>query len=269
MKCGVAVWNWYGPPGPLTDFVEELVGEGFEAVSVQPRQILDLEEREVADLNALLDEHEMPVTIHAAAGQFTAELMRGLLDHLGGRLHAVTLDGIMRAAPTGRRWDAAGMVETLLMVERLGADTGVLYGIEDFPIDAEAVSEFTDDLRPVRGNARWGMLVDLGHLNLRRHDSEYFGRMSVEENIARLPAPIIEVHVHDNPGDRDAHMPLGSGTLDYEAAAAALRAKGFDGISTIEVCPALHDRRPAEVWETRAESLHRWERAWEDAAAGA
>lgn len=265
MRCGVAIWNWYDASWPLTEFVEELVREGFEAVSVQPPQILELEESEVADLNALLDEYEMPVTVHAAADAFTAESMQGLLDRLGDRLHAVTLDGIRRRPPEGRRWDAARMVQTLLMIEDLGADTGVRYGIEDFPIDADAMSEFADDLQPVEGNMRWGMLVDLGHLNLRRHDSEYFGRMSVRENIERLPVPIIEVHVHDNPGDRDLHMPLGSGTLDYAAAAAALRARGFDGISTIEVCPALHDRRPGDVWETRAGSLDLWRGVWEDA----
>jgi len=265
VKCGVAVWNWHEPPQALTDFVAELATEGFEAVSVQPRQVLDLGEGELADLNALLDEHGMPVTVHAAAGTFTAELLHGLLDCLGARLYATTFDGIMSWAPSGRRWDAAQMVQTLLMVERVGAETGVRYGIEDFPIDATALAEFADDLAPVRDNSRWGMLVDLGHLNLRRHDAEYFGRLSVAENIARLPAPVIEVHIHDNPGDRDLHMPLGTGTLDYAEAAGALRAAGFDGIATIEVCPGLHDRRPADVWATRAESLNLWRQAWEDA----
>ncbi|MFP4249249.1 MAG: sugar phosphate isomerase/epimerase family protein [Armatimonadota bacterium] len=265
MKCGVAVWNWLEPSRTLIGLMEELVSEGFEAISVQPRQVLGLDDGELAEMIALLDENEMPVTVHAAADQFTEELMRGLLDRLGPRLRAVTLDGVMRSAPSGKRWDAALMVETLLMVERLGATTGARYGIEDFPIDGAAMSDFADELRPLRRNERWGMLLDIGHLNLRRNDAEYFGRMSVAENIERLPVPVIEVHVHDNPGDRDMHMPLGSGTLDYEEAAAALRARGFDGISTIEVCPSLHGRRPAEVWGTRAESLERWRRAWRDA----
>ncbi len=263
MKYGVAVWNWLEPPRSLTSFVAELVTEGFEAISVQPPQILGLAAGELAELTGLLDEHEMPVTVHAAAANFTADLMQGLLDRLGARFHAVTFDGTMVAAPTGRRWDAAGMVPTLMMVERLGADVGVRYGIEDFPIDPVALSEFAADLQPVCENPRWGMLVDIGHLNLRRHDSEYFGRLSVAENIARLPAPVIEVHVHDNPGDRDVHMPLGSGTLNYVAAAQALRAAGFDGISTIEVCPGMHGKKPAEVWATRAESRNLWQAAWE------
>jgi sugar phosphate isomerase/epimerase len=265
MKCGVAVWNWLEPSRTLVELVEQLIREGFEAISVQPRQMLGLDDGELADMIALLDDNEMPVTVHAAADQFKAELMQGLLDRLGAHLHAVTLDGVMRWTPSGKRWDAALMAETLLMVERVGADVGVRYGIEDFPIDAEAMSEFADELRPLRGNERWGMLLDIGHLNLRRNDAEYFGRMSVAENIERLPAPIIEVHVHDNPGDRDMHMPLGSGTLDYAEAASALRARSFDGISTIEVCPSLHGRRPAEVWGTRAESLERWRRAWQSA----
>lgn len=265
MKYGVAVWNWLTPGESLTDFVEELLAEGFEAISVQPRQIMELRAEELAELTQVLDRHDMPVTVHAAAAQFPADLMEGLVDRLGARLHAATFDGIMAAAPVGARWDAARMVETLLTVERLGADAGVRYGIEDFPIDAEALAEFADELRPLLGKVRWGMLVDLGHLNLRRHQSEYFRRHSVAENIERLPVPVIEVHVHDNPGDRDLHLPLGSGTLDYAAAARALRASGFDGIATIEVCPGLHGRPPREVWATRAESLNRWREAWEAA----
>ena len=262
MKCGVAVWNWLVPPRTLTEFVPELLAEGFEAISVQPRQILSLDERELADLNALLDEHQVPVTVHAAAGAFTEELMEGLLDRLGARFHAVTFDGIRNWAPVGMRWNARRMVEKLLMVERLGTEMGVRYGIEDFPIDAVAMEEFGEDLQPVLGNERWGMLLDIGHLNLRRHDAEYFGRISVEENIERLPTTVHEVHVHDNPGDRDMHMPLGTGTLDFRAAAAGLRAIGFDGISTIEVCPSLHGRQPEDVWQTRAESLNLWREAW-------
>lgn len=266
MKCGVAVWNWLEPSRTLISFVEELITEGFEAISVQPPQILGLEEGELADLNALLDEHEMPVTVHAAVTNFPEELLRGLLDRLGARLYATTFDGVRTWAPAGMRWDAARMVQTLLMVDRLGAETGLRYGIEDFPIDAEAMAEFAEDLQPVLSNERYGMLLDIGHLNLRRFDSEYFGSRSVAENIARLPARIHEIHIHDNPGDRDMHMPLGTGTLDYAEAAEALRAAGFDGIATIEVCPGLHDRRPADVWETRAESLNLWREAWEAAS---
>lgn len=262
MKCGVAVWNWLEPGRSLTDLVGELVAEGFEAIAVQPWQILNLEAGELAELNRLLDRHEMPVTVHAAAAHFPEDVMAGLCERVGSRLYAVTFDGIMIWAPMGRRWDAARMAQTLLVVERLGAETGVRYGIEDFPIDAKALAEFAEDLQPVRDKARWGMLVDLGHLNLRRHDAEYFGGRSVAENLERLPVPVIEVHVHDNPGDRDLHLPLGSGTLDYGEAARALRARGFEGIATIEVCPELHGRQPREVWGTRAESLSRWRAAW-------
>lgn len=268
MKYGVAVWNWHAPPQPLAEFVAELVCEGFEAIAVQPREILGLDPKQLADVLAVLDENEMPVTVHAAAADFPAETLQGLLDSLGNRLHAVTFDGVMVPTPSGRRWDTATMVQTLLLVDRLGSGVGVRFGIEDFPIDAAALEEFSADLKPVRDNPRWGMLVDLGHLNLRRHATEYFGRRTVAENIRCLPAPIHELHIHDNDGTRDAHMPLGSGTLEYVEAARALREVGFDGIATIEVCPSLHGRRPAEVWGTRAESLRRWRTAWEAAATG-
>lgn len=263
MKYGVAVWNWHSPPQPLPEFIAELMSEGFQAIAVQPREILGLDDQELTDVLILLDEHAMPVTVHASAADFPAETMQALLGRLGNRFHAVTFDGIMVPAPSGRRWDAATMAQTLQMVDRLGAEVGVRFGIEDFPIDAEAMTEFAADLAPVRGNPRWGMLVDLGHLNLRRHTSKYFGDRSLTDNIRCLPVTVHELHIHDNDGTRDVHMPLGTGTLDFAEAARALREVGFDGIATIEVCPGLHGRRPAEVWQTRAESLNRWREAWE------
>ena len=62
----------------------------------------------------------------------------------------------------------------------------------------------------------------------------------------------MHVHVHDNDGTADQHLPLGEGTLDVAAAARALHAQQYDGLVTIEV---FED-------EGRARSRERWEAAW-------
>ncbi len=73
------------------------------------------------------------------------------------------------------------------------------------------------------------MLLDLGHLNLMAEDPV--------RAVRDLPIPVCEVHVHDNKGKEDDHMPLGWGKLPLEGIVRSLRRAGFDGIWTLEIRP--------------------------------
>ena len=50
-----------------------------------------------------------------------------------------------------------------------------------------------------------GMCFDIGHA----HTTDQMSEMMV------LKDKFINVHVHDNLGDKDAHLPLGQGTIDF------------------------------------------------------
>jgi sugar phosphate isomerase/epimerase len=63
------------------------------------------------------------------------------------------------------------------------------------------------------------------------------------------------VHVHDNVGADDLHLPLGSGTVDWLAVVGALKAVGYDGTVTLEV----FDTEPEYV----DLSLRLWRKWWE------
>ena len=43
------------------------------------------------------------------------------------------------------------------------------------------------------------------------------------------------MHVHDNKGRFDEHLPLGVGNVDWPEAARALRGASYDGTVTLEV----------------------------------
>ncbi len=82
-----------------------------------------------------------------------------------------------------------------------------------------------------------GLLIDIGHLNL------YVRRMGkrADEYIEALPLAIHELHLHDNDGVRDYHLPLyprqGSILPIMGDVVSGLKKKGFDGIVTLEVIP--------------------------------
>ena len=77
--------------------------------------------------------------------------------------------------------------------------------------------------------ARLGLLLDLGHLHVMSQNAA--------ADIAALPLPVHEVHVSDNSGKTDEHMPLGKGNLPIDEIAVELCKAGFEGIWTLEMRP--------------------------------
>lgn len=56
---------------------------------------------------------------------------------------------------------------------------------------------------------RAGVCLDIGHLNL-------FSKVPMEEWFEKLGNRIYELHVHDNFGVDDDHLPIGKGNIDFE-----------------------------------------------------
>lgn len=73
--------------------------------------------------------------------------------------------------------------------------------------------------------------LDVGHANIRPYGQPSRLPLLLEAFGDR----IAHVHVHDNKGRYDEHLPLGVGSVDWPAAARALRATGYDGTVTLEV----------------------------------
>ena len=64
-----------------------------------------------------------------------------------------------------------------------------------------------------------GICFDAGHFNL-------FSRLPLSAWIERLGEHIIELHLHDNKGDRDSHLPPGEGTFDFQELFSLLSDRG-------------------------------------------
>jgi sugar phosphate isomerase/epimerase len=68
--------------------------------------------------------------------------------------------------------------------------------------------------------------LDIGHANL-------FGRKP-EEFIEKFYRKLKHVHLHDNFGDTDAHLPLGQGSINFELVLKVLK-EHYDGTITLEI----------------------------------
>ena len=262
MRYANAIWNYTEPDVPLLDLVEEFARFGYDAISFSSTQLPKQTEGEWRDIAAFVEDRDLVVTIHCSFDLTLADAGRAL-DWFADSLRAITFDAVMASDPRGAFYDTQRMVALLRGIIGTSEGTQLRVAIEDFPLDDSAVEFYRAGLEPLLECGRYGILVDVGHLNMRLHGGGYFEGMSVAEYIARLPLPVVEVHLHDNNGARDEHGHFGLGNIDFAEVAAALKSVGFDGVSTIEIAPTFHGSTPSESKPRAKESLDRWKALWE------
>jgi sugar phosphate isomerase/epimerase len=113
-----------------------------------------------------------------------------------------------------------------------------------------------DELRPILDAAPLlGFHLDVGHAHLNRRPTE---PNRTDELLAAFAARLRHVHVSDNFGVDDLHLPLGAGSIDWPAIVASLKRAGWDGTVTLEVFSPqrAHLETSRQLW-----------REWWDAAA--
>ena len=261
MRCGIAVWTFRQPGVTLCNLIERFAGMGFEAVSCQPKQILELDGNETRDLTDLLRDHSLKMTVHASF-ELAADEAGRLLEVLGDALLCLTFDAARTTDSIGTFFDAARMAALLGDVRRLDGAGNLKLAVEDFPLDVRAMAHYRDELGDLANDPNYGTLIDIGHMNIRLRREPYFAALSVRDYLAAPPRPIVEVHLHDNDGTKDSHGHFGFGNVDFAAVAAGLRAVGFDGVATIEIAPRFHGSTPETSLPLTAESLATWRRLW-------
>lgn len=264
MRVGYAVWNLAWNTPDILDLIAALPGMGFDAASFHPTPLPGMERGLLREIGHTVRRLDLPVTVHGNVLTTDAELEL-LIDTFGPALANYTIDNVSRLDSRGRLYDAGLMAGRLQVIADLTEGTSVRFGVEDFPLDDLARGFFARDLAPLLDHPRFGVLVDIGHMHLRRRESPYFASRSLAQDFAALPLPLIEVHLHDNDGQKDQHATFGQGNLDLPAYARALRESGFDGICTLEFSPYLSGQDPAAVRASLPEHAAAWRRWWQAA----
>lgn len=108
----------------------------------------------------------------------------------------------------------------------------VFFACEDTPLNARTMEKFAKYLKP---SDDVGILIDLGHMNIRQWMREEHEREDFMQVFRQLPMKLRELHVSDNKGRKDEHREVGYGNLPLADVAAAVKSIGFDGIVTVEI----------------------------------
>ena len=133
----------------------------------------------------------------------------------------------------------------------------------------------------LKGNARFGYLLDIGHMFIRlcgnpERDLTLFKNSPDECGVSENPSfedfkkaflskefPIFELHLHNNDGHADLHRFLSDGRIDYAVIARLLRDTGFDGTITLESAPGYTFECEGECADRGiAQSLEYWEEVY-------
>lgn len=152
-------------------------------------------------------------------------------------LHSETLSPSIQGRPS----HVANTIASLRHLHAEARAHGLDLLIENLDAKSLSIAEF----RRLFSEVDMGMTLDVGHASTAR--GEGF------ENYWKAFAPRVRhVHLHDNFGQNDDHLPLGAGKMDVEAVVKTLKEK-YDGTITLEV--HSEDRHYLEYSRQRLEML--------------
>jgi sugar phosphate isomerase/epimerase len=73
----------------------------------------------------------------------------------------------------------------------------------------------------------FGFCLDVGHHHV-------FGKSPLKEWVGMLGEKIMEIHLHDNSGEKDGHLAIGKGNVDFTGLFHLLDGKGLRPVITLE-----------------------------------
>lgn len=167
-------------------------------------------------------------------------------------LHPVCLGLDGKATPFAR--------ETVQRIAYQAGERAVRLALENTVDTAWALDRLLEELGDDPEQTNVGLCLDVGHAFLSRD----LGPEPIRAYVERFWRQIIHLHVHDNRGERDDHLSVGEGRIDWRGLIEALREIDFAGTIALEV--GEEGRAPSDVLRASQRAFDSFVRA-EDAAA--
>jgi len=235
------------PVKPVLDELEAISELGFDYLELTmdpPQAHYSIIRQQKKRLLKALDRKQMKLVCHLPSFVYTADLTPGLrkaslnevikslevaaeLGCLKAVLHPSYIMGlgifVMDQAreyaleSLGAIMEKAHQLDLLICLENLFPKAHSLVEPEDF---ADIFVKFPN----------LKMTLDTGHAHI--EDTE--GKRAVKF-IERFPDRIDHIHVSDNLGEADNHLPVGAGTVNFNEIVKALKGIGYDNTITLEV----------------------------------
>jgi sugar phosphate isomerase/epimerase len=118
-------------------------------------------------------------------------------------------------------------VESLRRLEVEAADRGIRLCFENFEREHISVEELQTVFDAIPD---LGFTLDVGHGFMGAGNIDHIKLL-----ISNFKDRLVNVHIHDNFGLKDDHLPLGAGKIDYASVVRELKAVGYNGNITLEI----------------------------------
>lgn len=227
---------------PLDDVLEDLIKLNVKNIELADSGYHSLNPKRVERLQELRSSYELNFSVHApyadtnlsadddlirewvlkrirASIRFASELeAENIVVHPGW---TTATERFMR----GRSWDLN--IRSLRWLSKYAGDYGVEVLLENVPNPTPYILVTVDDFRlfDEEMTPTLNYVLDIGHAYLQ--DEVY-------DFIDSFGSKIKHVHVSDNEGVQDQHMPIGEGNIAWESVMDALSQSGYDGWVVIE-----------------------------------
>jgi sugar phosphate isomerase/epimerase len=189
---------------------------GIDSVALERFSLSDFE-----DIAGRLHDHSLNITLHGpfndlAPGSIDPEILTATRDRFEQLLELVPVfrpqTVVLHAGfDRKRHWNhreewIANSLETWSRVASKLLQSGTKLMLENVyehePQDIRVIFERLE-------NQNVGFCLDSGHVSA-------FGRASLNKWLISMGPYIQQLHLHDNCGDSDAHLPMGSGAIDFQ-----------------------------------------------------
>ena len=282
MKLGFSACNF--PHRNLAENIRYAGAEGFDFVEAhgQPFAMSLLSAPDYGRKTAALLRREgVEMTVHHALPDPCKEEACAAFRTQMQALHAFAAESPETVILSFDTWvDRTASLPQLLFALQRFSDLPIAVLTEDFPLNSRDLALW----QAAAAYPRYGLLCDVGHMNVRLCDTgnqPIWCLYNEGENLplpagdntpqafafalAKKPLPIRQLHLHNNDGTKDDHRALSDGTADYAAIAAELKKLGFDGYADLELSPTIHGVTGAAADAQLLADRDLWRTLWDRA----
>ncbi|QLH74872.1 MAG: sugar phosphate isomerase/epimerase [Methanomassiliicoccales archaeon] len=96
-------------------------------------------------------------------------------------------------------------IASIKAIDKVAKENSVTVALENMPDMPISMVKTPDELLSMIEGTEMKVCLDIGHANTTRNIHEYLG----------LKDLIVNIHIHDNMGKYDQHLPIGDGNIDF------------------------------------------------------
>ena len=235
------------PIRPVLEEIEAIGALGFDYLELAmdpPEAHHEMLSRLSADIQAALERHQMGLVCHLptfiSTADLTASIRQASRQELYSSIETAAQLGAQKAVlhPSCIFGMGCHVPDLSAAYDRESLDEAVEWAAR---VNIELCLEnLFPQLTPFGSTAEWeqrftrypqlGMTLDVGHAHIGPD-----GMTRILTFIRRFASRLRHLHVSDNFGRRDDHLPVGGGGIDFPAVAAALRRISYQGGITLEI----------------------------------